>query len=297
MDSRASFDSAEIPCYGARSITEDLNLRRRTIDIILIPGLWLNACTWREITPALEQADYRVHALTLPGMESNDTDRHGIALSDHVDAVIAAIDEAEGPVLLVGHSAGGGIAHIAVDARPDKVARVVYVGGFPSVDGEPLLEGFPSVDGEISMPNWFEVGDQSNISDFEKDSLDRLYADAVPAPERVLTDPVLLHDERRLAVPVTAVCTEYTISDVRSWIESGEAPVRELGRIHDVSYVELPGGHWPQLTQPDRLNRILLDIAAQTRPAREFPAVELPPVESPPKGLKRLMGWKAGGRP
>lgn len=242
----------------------------RAVDIILIPGLWLNASTWRAVTPALERAGHRVCALTLPGMESRDTDRRGITLSDHVDAVVAAIDAAEGPVVLVGHSAGGGIAHIAVDARPERVSRAVYVGGFPSVDGEPLVDGFLAVDGEIPMPNWFEVGDQSNISDFDKEALARLYADAIPAPERVLNDRVSLHDERRLTVPVTAVCTEYTVADIQGWIDADQAPVRELARIHDVSHVELPGGHWPQITQPDRLARILLDIAedayTSTRP-------------------------------
>lgn len=261
------------------------------MDIILIPGLWLNASTWREVAPVLERAGHRVRALTLPGMESTETDRHGIALSDHVDAVIAAIDDTDGPVLLVGHSAGGGIAHIAVDARPEKVARVVYIGGFPSVDGEPLLEGFPATNGEISMPNWFEVGDQTNISDFEQDSLERLYADSVPAPERVLTDPVSLHDERRLMVPVTAVCTEYTPADIRGWIEADQVPVRELAKIHDVSHVELPGGHWPQLTQPGRLASILLEIAAQEGLRRQAP-----PVETQRKGLEGLMSKLVGGQ-
>ena len=48
----------------------------------------------------------------------------GITQRDHVDAVVAAIDRAEVPVLLVAHSAGSGLAHAAVDARPDRVSRV-----------------------------------------------------------------------------------------------------------------------------------------------------------------------------
>jgi pimeloyl-ACP methyl ester carboxylesterase len=65
-------------------------------------------------------------SLTLPGMEPNDADRSGIALRDHVDAVVAeidAVDPAQGPVSLVGHSAGAAIAFAAVDTRPDRVAR------------------------------------------------------------------------------------------------------------------------------------------------------------------------------
>src|SRR5918993_326078 len=91
------------------------------MDIILIPGLWLDGSSWDEVVPTLEQAGHRPHPLTLPGMESKDTDRSEITLRDHVDAVVEVIDSfdpAEGKVVLVGHSGGGAIAHAAVDALP-----------------------------------------------------------------------------------------------------------------------------------------------------------------------------------
>src|SRR5205823_11226388 len=53
------------------------------MDIILIPGFWLDASSWDEVAPALEQAGHRVRALTLPGLESADADRRGIGLRDH----------------------------------------------------------------------------------------------------------------------------------------------------------------------------------------------------------------------
>ena len=88
--------------------------RRRTVsgvDIILIPGFWLDGSSWDEVRPALERAGHRVRALTLPGLESADAGRDAIHLRDHVDAVVAAVDESSEPVVLVGHSGGGAIAH------------------------------------------------------------------------------------------------------------------------------------------------------------------------------------------
>jgi pimeloyl-ACP methyl ester carboxylesterase len=236
------------------------------MDIVLIPGLWLDASSWDAVVPSLERAGHRARPLTLPGMESRDADRTGISLRDHVDAVIAAIDAAEGPVLLVGHSAGSGLGHAAVDARPDKVARAVYVGGFPTPDGSALLGGLPAADGEVAMPDWVETGEQENVADFDEESLANLYARAIPAPEQVLEGIQRLTDARRYAVPVTAVCPEYTAADLREWVADGESPVSELARIRDVDYVDLPGGHWPQLTQPDVLARVILDAADKAEP-------------------------------
>jgi pimeloyl-ACP methyl ester carboxylesterase len=232
------------------------------MDIILVPGLWLHGSSWDAVTPTLEKAGHRVRALTLPGLESKDADRSGITLADHVGAVVAAIDEADGPVLLVGHSAGSGIAHAAVDARPDRVARVVYVGGFPSADGEALLGGLPAENGEVPMPDWAELGEEANVVDFDDESLARFYADAIPVPEKVVTDKVRLSDERRYDVPVTAVCPEYTADQLRDWVKEGH--VSELAAIREVEYVDIGGGHWPQFTQPDNLAQAILDAADRT---------------------------------
>ncbi len=232
------------------------------MQIVLVPGLWLNASTWDAVVPDLEAAGHAVRALTLPGMESKETDRSGVTLADHVGAVVDAVDAAHdegGPVLLVGHSAGSGLVHAATDARPDKVARQVHVGGFPGADGDPLLTGLPAVDGEVAMPDWKEMGEDANVKDFSEEQLIAFYAAAVPVPEAVITTPVPLTDERRYAVPVTEVCPEYSAADLQEWMGEGHLP--ELERITDKEFVDIGGGHWPQLTQPKSLARAILDAA------------------------------------
>jgi pimeloyl-ACP methyl ester carboxylesterase len=41
--------------------------------------------------------------------------------------------------------------------------------------------------------------------------------------------------------------------------------VAEFGRVRDVEYVDLPTGHWPQLTKPAELGAAIL--AAVDRPS------------------------------
>ncbi|MCB0908757.1 MAG: hypothetical protein KDB63_16745 [Nocardioidaceae bacterium] len=149
-----------------------------------------------------------------------------------------------------------------LDARPGRVAHVVHIGGFPAGDGEPLLSGLPVDNGEVPMPDWAEVGEEANIVDFSPDQLAAFYAAAIPVPEGVLTEPVRLTDTRRLDVPVTMVCPEYRADDLRGWVEGGEPSLAELASIRSVSYVDLPAGHWPQLTRPVDLARVILEAAA-----------------------------------
>jgi pimeloyl-ACP methyl ester carboxylesterase len=227
------------------------------MDIILIPGMWLDGSSWENVVPLLERAGHRTHALTLPGMESKQADRSKVTRQDHVDAVVAAIDAAAGEVLVVGHSAGAAIGWAAVDARPDRVARLVCVGGFPVGDGVGDPGGYPVAGGEVPLPDWSEF-DEADLADLDDAGRAAFRERAIPSPEHAVTDPQRLSDERRFGVPVTIVCTEFTGEMLRGWVAQEMAPVREIPRIRDVSYVDLPTGHWPQFTKPEQLAREIL---------------------------------------
>ncbi len=247
------------------------------MDIILIPGLWLDGSSWEKVVPVLAQAGHGAHPLTLPGMESPDADRSGITLRDHVDAVIAAIDAvdpADGKVVLVGHSAGAGIAYAAVDARPDRVARVVYVGGFPTGDGAAIADEYPAAHGEVPLPDWSAFEDE-DLADLDDKARAAFRARAIPSPARVTRDPQRLTDDRRYDVPVTVIATEFTSAMLRDWIAQGARPVREFTKIRDVDYVDLPTGHWPQFTRPEDLGQAILGAIQGSTAA--------PPVDAPPR--------------
>jgi pimeloyl-ACP methyl ester carboxylesterase len=222
------------------------------MDIILIPGFWLDASSWSEITPALEKAGHRTHPLTLPGMESVDADRSGIGLRDHIDAVVAKVDELDGPVVLVGHSGGGAVAHAVADARPDRIARVVYVDSAPLGPGGVINDELPVVDGEIPLPDW-NVFEDEDLVDLNDDLRTAFRAKSIPTPKAVAFDKQVLGDERRFDVPITLICCEFGSAMVRAWIEQQVPFVKELAAIKDISYIDLPTGHWPQLTKPAEL--------------------------------------------
>lgn len=230
------------------------------MDIILIPGLWLNGSTWDQVTPHLEEAGHRAVPITLPGMESADADRTGVSLSDCVDVIAQAIDEAAGQVLVVGHSAGAGLAHAAADARVDRVARVMHIGGFPAAAGEPLMEGFPTDGGDLPMPGWDRF-DDADIRDLDDDARRRFHDRAVPSPASLATDILELGDERRYDLPATVICPEFSAEMLQEWMEQDADPLRELAAMRHVEYVDLPAGHWPQFTRPTELATLIAERA------------------------------------
>lgn len=225
--------------------------------LILIPGFWLDGDSWGAVTPALQAAGHTVHALTLPGKESVDANRTGISLRDHVDAVVAVVDSLASGVVLVGHSGGGAIAHAVADARPDAIARIVYVDSGPLGDGDCINDNLPVVNGEVPLPDWTGL-DEESLVDLDDALRAHFRAIAVPEPRGVASDKQQLSDPRRFDVPSTVICCEMPSSVVQDLIAQGHPYVAELARLTDYELVDLPTGHWPQFTRPAELATLIL---------------------------------------
>lgn len=227
------------------------------MDVILVPGFWLRGSSWDPVIPALTDAGHRAHPLTLPGLESLDARRNGIGLRDHVDSVVATIDAIDEPVALVGHSGGGAIIHAAVDARPDRVLRAIYVDSGPLADGMLISDEMPVVGDDLPLPDWSEFPD-AELVDLD-DRLRRRFREiAVPEPRAVAFDRQKLSNERRYDVPVTVITCSLPSAAIREAIESGAEFLAELAKVRDYEIVDLPTGHWPQFTKPKELAAALV---------------------------------------
>src|SRR6185312_6680170 len=121
------------------------------MDFVLIAGLWLDGGeAWTQVVEELERLGHRALPVRLPGQGDGRTDA---TLEQQAQAVLAAVDAAENPVV-VGHSASCALAWIAADARPEQVAQVVLVGGFPNRDGQVYGPDFEVRDGAMPFPGW-----------------------------------------------------------------------------------------------------------------------------------------------
>ena len=227
------------------------------MDIVLVAGLWLDGSAWDAVVPALETLGHRPVPLTLPGQGDG---ARSATLDEQRAAVLAAVDASPTKPLVVGHSAACTLAWLAADARPDKVAKTVLIGGFPSADGQPYFSGFEIKDGVLPFPGWgpFEGPDSA---DLDEDTKRSIAAAAIPVPAGVTTGIVHLTDERRFEVPAVIVCPEFTPAEAREWIGDGDAP--ELAKAKHLKLADIDSGHWPMFSKPDELARLLAEVAAQ----------------------------------
>ena len=227
------------------------------MDILLIAGLWLDGSAWDDVVPALEALGHRPVPLTLPGQGDGST---SATLDDQAAVVLAAIDSSSGKPMVVGHSAACTLAWLAADARPEQVAKVVLIGGFPSADGEPYADLFEPKDGVMHFPGWgpFEGPDSADLDEEARSSF---ASAAIPVPEGVTKGVVRLRDERRYDVPVVVVCPEFTPAQAQKWISAGDVP--ELEKAKHLELVNIDSGHWPMITKPTELARLLAATAAE----------------------------------
>ena len=232
--------------------------------VILVPGLWLGGWAWDEVVEHLARDGFPAVAVTLPGLESPATRRHGIGLSDHVAAVTDAIRDAAGPVILVAHSGAGALATAVLDQNPDLVRHVVYVDSGPVADGTIARPDLDPLTVELPFPTWTELqAGGASLDGLSEEMLQRFETHAVAHPAGPLRDPVCLNNPARNQVPTTLVCCSIPSAVVKQ-MATGGGMFAALADLTNTHYADLPTGHWPMWSAPDELAKIIVETARLT---------------------------------
>ncbi len=233
--------------------------------IILVPGFWLGAWAWDDVAARLRAGGHDVSTMTLPGLESVDTDRSSITLADHIDAIVSAVRAAPAPVVLAVHSASGYSGYAASDIVPDRIAHMVYVDTAP---GKPPLDP-DFIDIEKPL-DWASVAEEENLDGLTDNQMATFRERAVPVPGAILRDSYEFTNDARRDIPSTVIATGYTAEAYRTYAK--EHPewsfLAGIPELRDVSWIDLPTSHWPMWSKPAELATIIGDIATATGSAR-----------------------------
>ncbi|MFF0175415.1 alpha/beta fold hydrolase [Micromonospora profundi] len=237
---------------------------------VLVPGFWLGAWAWRDVTEALRAQGHEVYPMTLTGLAERDhLAGPDVTLDTHTTDIVRLIEvEALRDVVLVGHSGGGMPVAQATDRIPDRIARVVYVESGPLPDGTSQFDTVPPEEQQrlrafigaghlLPPPAWDPAADPTNLAGLDDPTLALLRARATPQPLRTATDPVRRTGGR--PVPTALVASTFPLTVVREMIDQGHPFFTGLagGRLFEV-----PTGHWPMLSEPKALADVL-DSAAR----------------------------------
>jgi pimeloyl-ACP methyl ester carboxylesterase len=156
------------------------------MNIVLVHGAWADASSWRRVIPFLLRAGHRVVAPQL----------RLTTLADDVATTRRALEELDGPTVLVGHSYGGAVISGA-GYRVDNVAALVYLAAFAPDEGETLgdivarFRRLDSADDLIADAAGFLFIDRDRFAqDFAQD-LDPLDARILAAVQKPIAATIL----------------------------------------------------------------------------------------------------------
>ena len=230
---------------------------------ILVPGLWIGAWAWRDVTAALRAAGHDVHPLTLTGV----ADRShllgpGVDLDTHVaDIVRLAEVEDLHDVVLVGHSYGGLPVSAAALRIKDRIRTVVYVDSGPLPEGTAQIDMLgdddgPGIDGDALPPRaWDPAADPVLLAGLDETALTLLRTRSTPHPSASVRQPLGARATSADLPTVLITCT-FPMAQVRGMTAAGHP---FFAGLTEARVVALPTGHWPMLSEPQALAAALDD--------------------------------------
>lgn len=228
-----------------------------TPPIILVPGFWLGAWAWDEVAAFLRADGHEVTALTLPGLDSVETDRSNIHLSDHIDAICAAVAAAGQPVVLAVHSGASVPGYGASDRLPERIAALVYVDTAPATGAiDPDREGV-----EISLWPAEQLAAEENLDGLTEEHLATFRRRAVPQPGSAFREGPALNNPARLEIPSTVICTGFSAEQYKEAAKAGYPWMNGLNEVRNLTYIDLPTSHWPMWSRPKELAEIIGGVA------------------------------------
>lgn len=240
---------------------------------VLVHGAFQTAAAWEGTVAALTVAGHTAVAVDLPGRPSDGLAPAEVTMQDHVDTVLAAIDEVDtDPVVLVGHSFGGMTISAVAEAAPDRIASLIYVAAYlPAVDAVPgeSMQDLALSDhhGGWQADSFVVAADYATASvnprdraalfagDAPADLAEAIAAAMVDEPLAPIATPVALTSERFGRVRAGYVVT------LRDRALSTDLQLTMLGRASVAEAVPLDTGHVPHQVDPQALAAALIRAA------------------------------------
>lgn len=225
--------------------------------IILIHGAYQGGWIWQPVAKILREAGHAVYAPTLEGCaERRHQLRPGINTETHADEIANLLFyEDIQDAVLVGTSSGGMVMAKAAEMTRDRIGRVVFADALALMDGEAVSD---HVNRKTAINTDVASGPPRS------DVVGRLFK-VLDEPMRTwATERYTLHPIACMRDPVELKhfwSQKWTASVIwcNESVNPPEAHQRRAAETLGASWHELSTGHYPMLSEPDALARLILE--------------------------------------
>ena len=144
---------------------------------VLIHGGCHGAWCWYKVVAALEKQGHTGIAPDLPSHGRDKTPVSAVTFQSYVDTVCDILDAQGEPVVLVGHSMGGGIITQVAEYQPDKIKTLVYLTALLPANGESMGKVLRRNTATVLANNFITNADQTASMVREEALVEGFYGD------------------------------------------------------------------------------------------------------------------------
>ncbi|MEM7445438.1 MAG: alpha/beta hydrolase [Pseudomonadota bacterium] len=225
--------------------------------VVLVHGAFADGSSWNKVIPIL-QAN---------GLKTISVQNPLTSLSDDIKFTKRALAEAEGPVVLVGHSWGGVV--ITEAGLNDKVSSLVYISAFAPEKGEHIHDILTEMHGErkIAKVDGFKtpIVDKDGFIRLSEETIVTYFAPDIPEAEAKLiaAGQGRLHKDALDQMPAFAAWKTKPSWFIVSANDQMIAPdvLRATAEEIGAKVTELPTSHVPMLAKPEEVAQVILEAA------------------------------------
>jgi pimeloyl-ACP methyl ester carboxylesterase len=223
---------------------------------VLVHGAYQGGWIWKPVATRLRAAGHVVHAPTLDGCgERAHLVRRGITVATHAQEIAGLLFyEDLTQVVLVGTSSGGMVIVKAAELARDRIARLVFVDALALLPGERV----GAIVNRTAANETTDVVTGPTRADAES----RLFRDLDAATRTWALARVTPHPVAALEAPMEPTTFwelpwAATVIRCRQAANPPESHQRRTAERLKAAWHELDTGHYPMLSAPDALTRLL----------------------------------------
>ena len=224
---------------------------------VLIHGAYQGGWIWSPVANQLRQAGHRVYAPSLDGCaERSAQARPGITTETQADEIVQLLRyEDLDEIVLVGTSSGGMVLTRVAELARERIQRIVFADALALYDGETIRD---IVSGAALDDSDVTTGPaQGSMLDTLQASMDAELA--AWAADRFGQHPVAVFSRPVQVETFWDQSWDATVIWCRQAPNPGEAHQRRCAERLGARWRELDTGHYPMLSAPDELTRLILD--------------------------------------